>query len=101
MIYDLKTHSLYSGDQNIAAPKFSLTIDTLELFFDLATGKLLAIQGYFPLIKATVGNICVPKWPDREYVLKNIDLSMFEPGNAYYLTQKIPPAQENILTMRG
>lgn len=90
MIYDFKTHSLHNGAQNIVVPKFSLTINTLELFFELKTGKLMAIQGYFPLIKAVVGNIDIPEWTNGEYVLKHIDLAMFEHSAVYDLTQKIP-----------
>ncbi len=52
MIYDFKTHSLYYENQNISVPNFSLSIDTLEIVFELQTWKLLGIQGFFPIINA-------------------------------------------------
>lgn len=45
MIYNFATHSLYYENQGIDAAKFSLAIDTLEMIFELKTGKLLCVQG--------------------------------------------------------
>lgn len=46
MIYDFTTHSLYYENESIDVPNFSLAIDTLEMIFELQTGKLLSIQGF-------------------------------------------------------
>lgn len=40
MIYDFKTHSLYYDNKNTNTTNFSLAIDTLELVFELQTGRI-------------------------------------------------------------
>lgn len=94
MIYDFKTHSLYNDAQSFTAPKFSFVIDTLEMFFELETGRLVAIQGFFPIINARVRDIALPRWEYGEYMLKNVDLSEFEPGMAYSLTKTMPKTRK-------
>lgn len=93
MIYDFTTHSLYCENQDIDVPNFSLTIDTLEMVFELQTGKLLCIQGFFPIIQATKSNIHLPTYDKKDYLL-HIDLSMCNENEVYDLTKKIPQTQK-------
>lgn len=94
MIYDFATHSLYYENQRIDVAMFSLTINFLEMFFELQTGKLLYIQGFFPLIQAVESNISLPPCVKGEYLLHNFDLSMCHQNEVYYLTKKIPQTQK-------
>lgn len=94
MIYDFTTHSLYYENQDVDVLNFSLAIDTLEMVFELQTGKLLRIQGFFPLIKATVCTIDFPKWKEGDYLLYNIDLSVCRENEVYDLVRKIPQTQK-------
>lgn len=94
MIYDFKTHSLSYGNQDIDVPNFSLTIDTLEIIFELQTGKLLGVQGFFPLLKATMCDINLPKWKVGDYFLHNVDLSIFKKNEVYDLIRKIPQTKK-------
>lgn len=90
MIYNFKTHSFYYENQNIDVPNFSLSIDTLEIVFELETGKLIRIQGFFPIIKAIVCSISLPTCEEKEFVLKNTDLSVYKQNGVYDIIQKIP-----------
>lgn len=94
MIYDFTTHSLYCEKQGIEVPNFSLTIDTLELVFELQTGKLLCIQGFLPLIQAFKSNIHLPVCDKADYLLYNFDLSTCNQNEVYDLTKKIPQTQK-------
>ena len=94
MIYDFTTHSLYYDNQDIDVPNFSLTLDTLEMVFELKTGKLLCIQGFFPLIQASKSNIHLPIRYKDDYLLHNFDLSMCKQNGIYDLTKKIPQTQK-------
>jgi len=94
MIYDFTTHSLYYENQDINVPSFSLTIDTLEMVFELQTGKLLCIQGFFPLIQAFKSDIHLPVYDKTDYLLHNFDLSMCNQNGVYDLTKKIPQTQK-------
>lgn len=90
MIYDFSMHSLYYESQNMEIHSFSLAIDTLELVFEIQTGKLLYVQGFFPLIQATKNNINLPVCKKNDYFLHNFDLSTCEKNKVYDLTKKIP-----------
>lgn len=94
MIYDFKTHSLTYKNLGIDVLHFSLAIDTLELIFELQTGKLLGVQGFFPLINADVCNIDFPKCKLGDYFLHNIDLSIFKKDEVYDLIEKIPQTKK-------
>ncbi len=94
MIYDFKTHSLTYRVPGIDVLHFSLAIDTLELIFELYTGKLLGVQGFFPLIKADVCNIDFPQCKLGDYRLNNIDLSIFKKDEVYDLIEKIPQTKK-------
>lgn len=88
MIYEFKTHSIYY-DSNYLYNTFSLTIDTLELFFELVTGKFIGIQGFFPLIQAKKCKLNLPQVERcKEYYLE--DVSGYKLGIAYDLIVKIP-----------
>ena len=89
MIYDFTTHSLYYKNQDIEVPNFSLTIDTLEMVFELQTGKLLCIQGFFPLIQAVKSNIRLPVCDKADYLLCNFDLSTCNQNEVYDLTKEV------------
>lgn len=90
MIYDFTIHSLYYENQDIDVPNFSLAIDTLEMVFELETGKLLGIQGFFPLIQASKSNIYIPVCKKDNFLLHNFDLSMCKQNEIYDLVEKIP-----------
>lgn len=94
MIYDFTTHSLYYEDQSIDIPNFSLSIDTLEMVFELQTGKLLCIQGFFPLIQASKSNIHLPVYYKKDYFLHGFDLSTCNQNEVYDLRKKIPQIQK-------
>lgn len=90
LIYDFATHSLYYENQSIDVSMFSLTINTLEMVFELQTGKLLYIQGFFPLIQADESNILLPPCVKGDYLLHNFDSSMYNQNEVYDITKKIP-----------
>lgn len=94
MIYDFTTHSLYYTNKEISVFIFSLDIDTLEMVFELQTGKLIGIQGFFPLIQASKSNICLPIYQTGDYLLQKFDLSSCNPNEVYDLTKKIPQTQK-------
>ena len=94
MIYDFKTHSLSYRNPDIEVLHFSLAIDTLELIFELQTGKLLGAQGFFPLINVDVCSIDFPKYKLGDYLLHNINLSIFKKDEVYDLIQKIPQTKK-------
>lgn len=94
MIYDFITHSLYYENQSVDVPSFSLAIDTLEMVFELKTGKLLCIQGFLPLIQASKSNIYIPACIKGNYLLHSFDLSTCNQNQVYDLTKKIPRTQK-------
>lgn len=94
MIYDFTTHSLYYENQDIDVPNFSLAIDTLEMVFELHTGKLLCVQGFFPLIQASKSNINLPMRMKDDYLLYNFDLSMCKQDEVYDIIKKIPQTKK-------
>lgn len=100
MIYDFKTHSLYYDTIDDAFPIFSLTIDTLELVFELQTGRLVRIQGFFPIIKAITCSINLPAWDEKDYVLQNTDFSIYRQNEVYDMSRKIPQIRKYFEKMR-
>ncbi len=90
MIYDFKTHSLHYENLNYSVPTFSLSIDTLEMVFELQTGKLVRVQGFFPIINAVTCSISLPECDEKEFVLKNVDLSVYNQYEVYDMIQNIP-----------
>lgn len=94
MIYDFAMHTLYYEKQDIRVPNFSLAIDTLELVFEIQTGKLLCIQGFFPLVKASKGNVNLPVCKKGDYFLHNFDLSTCKQNEVYDLIKKVPQTQK-------
>ena len=94
MIYDFATHSLYYENQRIDVPGFSLVIDTLEMVFELRTGKLIYVQGFLPLIRASKSNIDLPICTKGDYLLQNFDLSMCNQNAVYDLIKKVPKVEK-------
>lgn len=94
MIYDFATHSLYYENQRIDVPNFSLTIDTLEMVFELRTGKLIYVQGFLPLIRASKSSINFPICTKGDYLLHDFDLSKCKQNAVYDLMKKIPATQK-------
>lgn len=94
MIYDFKIHSLYYENPSISVPVFSLLIDTLEMVFELHTGKLVRIQGFFPIVKAITCSISLPMCDKKEYVLKKSDLSSYEQNKVYDMLQRMPQIEK-------
>ena len=94
MIYDFAIHTLYYENQDITVPVFSLAIDTLELVFEIQTGKLLCIQGFFPLVHASEEDIRLPVCKKGDYILHNFDLSACKQNAVYDLIKKIPQTQK-------
>ena len=113
MIYDFAIHTLYYENQDIRVPNFSLAIDTLELVFEIQTGKLLCIQGFFPLVQASEGNVNLPECKKGDYLLHNFDLILayhtqgqeiywnfqnINPPNGYEIGEKFAKASGYLLT---
>ena len=94
MIYDFAIHSLYYDKTDMIVHNFSLMIDTLELVFHLQTGKLVGIQGFFPLVSANECNIELPDWKEGSFTLQNCELSKCKHNEIYDLAQVIPRAQK-------
>ena len=94
MIYDFTTHSLYYTNKEISVSIFSLAIDTLEMVFELQTGKLIGIQGFLPLVQASNSKIFLPKFQKGEYLLQKFDLSKCNPNEVYDWTKIVPQTQK-------
>ncbi len=94
MIYDFTTHSLYYENEDIDVPTFSLAIDTLEMVFEVETGKLMRVQGFFPIIRAVSCNIDIPEWEEGDYLINNIDFSACKQNEIYDLIQKDPQTKK-------
>lgn len=94
MIYDFTTHSFYYANKDINVPNFSLAIDTLEMVFELQTGKLIGIQGFFPLIQASKSTICLPVFQNGDYILDKFYLSTCNSNEVYDLIKKIPQTKK-------
>lgn len=89
MIYEFKTHSIYYDSNDMMCNTFSLTIDTLEMLFELKTGKFIGIQGYFPLLRAQKCKLTLPQIKNyNDYYLDNV--SGYRLGFTYDLTVEIP-----------
>ncbi len=92
MIYDFKTHSIYYESNYFMYNTFSLTIDTLELMFEMVTGKFIGIQGFFPLIQAEKCKLKIPPVEKcKDYYLE--DVTGFKLGLTYDLSDEIPKAR--------
>lgn len=94
MIYDFEVHSLYYEDHNINVPIFSLAIDTLEMIFELKTGRLCYVQGFFPIVNSKKCRISIPICSAEGYTLQNIDLSLCKQNEVYDLKDKIPQTEK-------
>lgn len=73
MKYDFSNHSLYNEEFYYLESVFSLYIDTLEMIFDYSSGKLIGVQGFFPLLKATRIEIDFPIFIDGMYRVPRYD----------------------------
>ena len=87
IIYHFTTHSLYYTNKEISVSIFSLAIDTLEMVFELQTGKLIGIQ-------ASNSKIFLPKFQKGEYLLQKFDLSKCNPNEVYDWTKIVPQTQK-------
>lgn len=94
IIYDVKTHSLQYIGYKSNIPNFWLTIGTLELAFEVKTGKFLFAQGFFPLIKALRTNVDFFSSEKKDYFLNNLDLSKFRQNEVYDLMHKFPETKK-------
>lgn len=90
MIYEYKTHSLYYKTEEILTPNFSLSIDTLELIYGISNGKLLGIQGFFPIVKAVQCDIIIPRWERKDYFIHNYESLGCKQNRIYDLDKKVP-----------
>ena len=73
---------------------YDFAIHTLELVFEIQTGKLLCIQGFFPLVHASEEDIRLPVCKKGDYILHNFDLSACKQNAVYDLIKKIPQTQK-------
>lgn len=94
LVYEYGTHSLYYEDGDIYSQYFSLALDTLEMLYKLENGRLIGIQGFFPLVNAVLCNIELPTCERGDYYLSKIDFSQFKQGEAYDFIKKSHPEFE-------
>ncbi|MCM1158610.1 MAG: hypothetical protein NC348_08925 [Clostridium sp.] len=93
MIYEFSTHSI-NLEKRYEKPTFSMTIGTLELVIDYLTRKILYVQGFFPLVKATNDKIILPNARAGDYYINDIDYSNIEKFDIFSLLDKIPKCKE-------
>ncbi len=94
MTYDFATHSLYYEYIDINVPIFSLAIETLEMVFEVQTGRLLGVQGFFPLIHACKDDIIFSASEKGDYLLNGDNLCRCKQNAVYDLIQKIPDTRK-------
>jgi len=94
MIYDFAEHGLYYEKQNSGVDWFSLCIETLELECDLLTGKLLGVNGYLPLVKATKKRINLVDVVEKSIFLINPQEKDYIRGLAYKMALKVPGTEK-------
>ena len=90
MIYNFEEHGLYYEKNFSGVPYFSLTINTLELLFDLSNGRLLWVSGYLPLVQAMRKNIPMLRHSERDFFLENIGQEGFRRATAYNIFEVMP-----------
>lgn len=94
MVYEFKTHSLYYESKQIFVPNFSFTIDTLEIICELKSGKLLGVQGFFPLLKASIEIIELPNTKKCSYYIPGVHRLNCKKNSIYDLMKKVPETEK-------
>lgn len=104
LIYDFNVHSLYYEDiYHIDIEReLLLTIsDTIELFFDYDSGKLIYIGGFLPLIKAIRKEINLSNFIEGEYSINKTNIQylqgvgydyfdFFKKSERYFIEKNLP-----------
>lgn len=81
LIYDFNEHGLYYDKiSHLCIEKeLVLTIgDTVELFFDYITKKLIYIGGFLPLVRATKKKIKIYSYIEGDYCIRTTDIQCFQ-----------------------
>ena len=81
LIYDFNEHGLYyDGIDHIFIEKeFILTIDdTIELFVDYNTKKMIYIGGFLPLVRAIKKEIKIYSYIEDDYCIQIADVQYFQ-----------------------
>lgn len=73
MKYDLSCHSIYNEGYAYLESVVSLYIGTIEMVFDYASGNLICVQGFLPLVKAERREMNFPKYEDGIYQIPRYD----------------------------
>lgn len=88
MIYNFSNHSFsYEAKKE---QTFSLVLDTLELEYNLETGKLIDINGYLPLVSAQNIDISIPPVKSDIIQFEFSEADEVEDGDAFDIFDEIP-----------
>lgn len=88
MIYNFSNHSFSYEAKN--EQTFSLVLDTLELEYNLETGKLIDINGYLPLVSAQNIDISIPPVKSDIIQFEFSEADEVEDGDAFDIFDEIP-----------
>lgn len=88
MIYNFSNHSFSYEAKN--EQTFSLVLDTLELEYNLETGKLIDINGYLPLASAQNIDISIPPVKSDIIQFEFSEADEVEDGDAFDIFDEIP-----------
>jgi hypothetical protein len=88
MIYNFSNHSFSYEAKN--EQTFSLVLDTLELEYNLETGKLIDINGYLPLASAQSIDISIPPVKSDIIQFEFSEADEVEDGDAFDIFDEIP-----------
>ncbi|KST94419.1 hypothetical protein LKF67_0407 [Lactococcus lactis subsp. lactis] len=88
MIYNFSNHSFSYEAKN--EQTFSLVLDTLELEYNLETGKLIDINGYLPLASAQNIDISIPPVKSDIIQFEFSEADEVENGDAFDIFDEIP-----------
>ena len=95
LIYNFKEHGLYFDKEDDGVPKVYISINTLELIFDLTTGTLIGVQGFLPLVRALISKIDLPDVIEKAYRLAKDDLKECKCNEVYEFSDLKPETQKN------
>lgn len=88
MIYNFSNYSFSYEAKN--EQTFSLVLDTLELEYNLETGKLIDINGYLPLASAQNIDISIPPVKSDIIQFEFSEADEVEDGDAFDIFDEIP-----------
>ncbi len=88
MIYNFSNHGFSYEAKN--EQTFSLVLDTLELEYNLETGKLIDINGYLPLVSVQNIDISIPPVKSGIIQFEISEADEVEDGDAFDIFDEIP-----------